>query len=101
MHSDNAAPVDEAKERAEFEATMIHEPIYIGAETGAYINRDFQNQWKGWKAARARSDARAKVAEAECERLRNALDEIEAMGTVYSVRQTEAARAALKESHHE
>jgi len=58
----HAAPVDEAKERAEFEDEFpCAEPT--GDEHYPYRGDIAHAQWCAWQAARARTDARARVAD--------------------------------------
>ena len=82
----HAAPVDEEKERAEFEKRASASGYDITHhESGDYVERD-TNEACVWWLNRARSDARAKVAEkeaentrlrAECERLLSCVNEAE------------------------
>ena len=66
----HAAPVDETKERAEFEKRASASGYDITHhESGDYVERD-TNEACVWWLNRARSDARAKVAEKEAENTR-------------------------------
>lgn len=67
----HAAPVDEEKERAEFEKRASASGYDITHhESGDYVERD-TNEACVWWLNRARSDARAKVADAALESIRD------------------------------
>ncbi len=67
----HAAPVDETKERAEFEKRASASGYDITHhESGDYVERD-TNEACVWWLNRARSDARAKVADAALESIRD------------------------------